>query len=110
VHLDQPTHPILALLTPLAGSAHSGRMGPQRLPDNQEDREVYLRDHRAGTSSRLSWASHRRAADTVIMTVKAFAGEPEVLYVALNYAYHSGMAVTMASDTEGEPNRDGTRQ
>ena len=25
------------------------------------------------------------------MTVKAFAGEPEVLYVDLDYAYHSGI-------------------
>ena len=32
------------------------------------------------------------------MTVKAFAGEPDVLYVALDYAYHSGMTVTMAPD------------
>jgi hypothetical protein len=32
------------------------------------------------------------------MTVKAFAGEPEPLYVALNYAYHAGTTVTMVSD------------
>jgi hypothetical protein len=38
------------------------------------------------------------------MTVKAFAGEPEVLYVALDYTYHSGIAVTMAVATErGKP-------
>lgn len=30
------------------------------------------------------------------MTVAAFAGEPEVLYVALEYASHSGVAVSMA--------------
>lgn len=42
--------------------------------------------------------SHRDSIDTVIMTVKAFAGEPDVLYVTLDYAYHSGMAVTMAPD------------
>jgi hypothetical protein len=30
------------------------------------------------------------------MTVKAFDEEPEVLYVALDYARHSGMAVNMA--------------
>jgi len=35
-----------------------------------------------------------------MMTVTAFAGEPEVLYVALNYAYHSGMTVTMAPMTD----------
>lgn len=85
-------------------------MGPQLLPDNQEDREVYLRDHRAGNFIEAVLGAHRHAADTVIMTVKAFAGEPEALYVALNYAYHSGVAVTMASDTEGEPNRADTTQ
>jgi hypothetical protein len=47
-------------------------MASRRLPDNQEDREVYLR----------------------------FAGEPEVLYVALDYAYHNDVTVTMAPATE----------
>jgi hypothetical protein len=37
-----------------------------------------------------------RQSIDVIMTVKAFAGEPEVLYVALEYAYYSGVGVTMA--------------
>jgi hypothetical protein len=73
-------------------------MGPQLLPDNQEDREVYLRAHRAGSFIEAVRDAHRRAADAVIMTIKAFAGEPEVLYVALNYAYHSGMSVTMAPE------------
>ncbi len=66
-----------------------------RLPDNQEDREVYLREHDAGRFIPVVDRT-RKEADTVIMTVKAFAGEPETLYVALNYAYHSGVAVTMA--------------
>ncbi len=69
-------------------------MGDQ-LPDNQEDREVYLREHDAGRFIPAVDRT-RKEADTVIMTVKAFAGEPETLYVALNYAYHSGVAVTMA--------------
>jgi hypothetical protein len=77
-------------------------MDPQPLPDTQEDREVYLRDHCAGNFIEAVLGSHRRAADTVIMTVKAFAGEPEALYVALNYAYHSGMAVTMAAETTSD--------
>jgi hypothetical protein len=42
--------------------------------------------------------ARRDSIGTVIMTVKAFAGEPDVLYVALDYAHHSGMTVTMASD------------
>jgi hypothetical protein len=32
------------------------------------------------------------------MTVKAFAGEPEPLYVDLNYVYHEGLTVTLVSD------------
>jgi hypothetical protein len=30
------------------------------------------------------------------MTVKAFAGEPNLLYVALDYAYESDVSITMA--------------
>jgi hypothetical protein len=74
-------------------------MASMRLPDNQEDREVYLRDHRAARFIEAVSHAGQESADTVIMTVKAFAGEPELLYVALNYAYHSGMSVTMAPDT-----------
>ena len=68
------------------------------LPDNQEGGEVYLRNHQAErfiTAVRKT----RQDADTILMTVKGFGGEPEALYVALNYAYHSGVAVTMAPDT-----------
>jgi hypothetical protein len=43
--------------------------------------------------------ARRNSASTVLMTVKAFAGEPEVLYVALNYANDCGMTVTMAPAT-----------
>jgi hypothetical protein len=64
------------------------------LPDNQEDREVYLREHNAANFIEAVTNGHRDSIDTVVMTVKAFAGEPDVLYVALDYAYHSGMAVT----------------
>jgi hypothetical protein len=66
-----------------------------RFPDTQEDREVYLREHRAARFIEMvNDARHQSAA--VIMTVKAFWGEPETLYVALEYAYHSGVGVTMA--------------
>jgi hypothetical protein len=47
-----------------------------RLPDNQEDREVYLREHRAGTFVEAVSNAQRDALDTVILTVGAFAGEP----------------------------------
>ena len=68
-------------------------MATDRLPSNQEDREVYLREHRAGEFVKAVSDARRDSVDTVIMTVKAFAGEPNVLYVALDYAYHSGMEV-----------------
>lgn len=69
------------------------------LPGNQEDREVYLREHNAADFIKAVADGSRDSIDTVIMTVKAFAGEPDVLYVALNYAYDSGMAITMAPDS-----------
>jgi hypothetical protein len=89
-------------LTVPAISADSGYMASTRLPDNQEDREVYLREHRAASFIEAVSNARRDSVDTVIMTVKAFAGEPDVLYVALDYAYHGSMTVTMASD----PGRD----
>jgi hypothetical protein len=74
-------------------------MASERLPDNQEDREVYLRDHRAGEFVKAVSDARRDSLDEVIMTVKGFAGEPEVLYVALDYAYDRGVTVTMAPAT-----------
>jgi hypothetical protein len=90
------------LLTRLLPPAHSRCMAT-RLPDNQEDREVYLREHNAARFIDMIHDARRDAVDVVIMTVKAFAGEPEVLYVALDYAYHSGVGVTMAD----QPPRSG---
>jgi hypothetical protein len=80
-------------------------MASVRLPDNQEDREVYLREHNAGSFVASINGARRSSIDTVMMTVKGFAGEPEVLFVALDYAYHNGVTVTMAPATEhdGEP-------
>lgn len=75
-------------------------MPTDRLPSNQEDREVYLRDHRAGEFIKAVSDARRDSVDTLVMTVEAFAGEPHALYVALDYAYHSGMSVTMAPATE----------
>jgi hypothetical protein len=94
--------PATHTLTAHAITADSGSMTTDRLPNNQEDREVYLHDHRAGKFIKAVTDARRDSVDTVIMTVKAFAGEPDVLYVALDYAYHSGMTVTMAPD----PGRD----
>ncbi len=79
-------------------------MASEYLPANQEDRVVYLRDHKANEFVKAVSDARRSSADEVIMTVKGFASEPDVLYIALDYAYHSGMTVTMAPATRrGEP-------
>jgi hypothetical protein len=70
-------------------------MTTDRLPSNQEDREVYLRDHRAGEFVKAASDARRDSVHTIIMTVKAFAGEPDVLYVALDYASHQGITITL---------------
>jgi hypothetical protein len=80
-------------------------MASEHLPDNQEDREVYLRDHGAESFVKAVDDANRESVGTVVMTVKAFAGEPEVLYVALDYAYHDSMTVTMAPTTEHDLRR-----
>jgi hypothetical protein len=77
-------------------TADSGYVTTDRLPDNQEDREIYLREHNAASFIETITNSRRDSVDTVIMTVKAFVGEPDVLYVALDYAYHRDIVVTMA--------------
>ena len=71
-------------------------MVSRRMSDNQEDRAAYLREHDALLFIGLIAEARRDSVDDVIMTVAAFAGEPEVLYVALEYASHSGVAVSMA--------------
>lgn len=73
-------------------------MATSRLPDNQEGQEVYLRDHDAASIIDAVSNARRDSVDTIIMTVKAFAGEPDVLYTALDYAYHRSLAVTMAPE------------
>lgn len=70
-------------------------MPTDRLPNNQEDREVYLREHDAANFIEAVTNARRDSIDTVIMTVTAFAGEPDVLYVALDYASHQGVTVTL---------------
>jgi hypothetical protein len=77
-------------------------MASTRLPTNQEDREVYLREHGAPRFIEAVRNARRDRVDMVLMTIKAFAGEPELLYVALDYAHHEGMSVTMVpADGDG---------
>ena len=68
----------------------------KRLPDNQEDRAAYLSEHDAVLFIDLIAEAHRDSVGDVITTVAAFTGEPEVLYVALEYASHIGVTVSMA--------------
>jgi len=71
-------------------------MSASTLPTDQQDREVFLREHEAA-SFIDAVAQTQRDADTVLMTIKAFAGEPDVLYVALDYAYAAGVTITMVA-------------
>jgi hypothetical protein len=77
-------------------------MPQQALPNNQEDREVYLREHDAGQFVESVSSTQTTKADTLIMMLDAFWGEPELLYVALNYARDQGVTVTMAPPSKGD--------
>jgi hypothetical protein len=74
-----------------------------RLPTNQKDREVYLCEHGVARFIEVVRDARRNRVATILMTVKAFAGEPELLYVALDYAYHEGIGVTMVPAEGDEP-------
>jgi hypothetical protein len=71
-------------------------MSHSKLPDNQEDREVYLRDHNAPSLITAVTDARANDLDTVIMMLDAFHGDPELLYVALDYARSQGVTITMA--------------
>jgi hypothetical protein len=73
-------------------------MPQQTLPTNQEDREVYLREHDAARFIDSVAASQREKAPVIIM-LDAFWREPDLLYVALDYARSSGVDVTLAATT-----------
>ncbi len=75
-------------------------MPQDTLPTNQEDREVYLRQHDAGNFVEAVSGAQTKKADTLIMMLDAFWNEPELLYVALNYARDQGVTVTMAPPSE----------
>lgn len=69
-------------------------MPQQVLPTNQEDRELYLREHDA-TGFIDSVATAQREQTPVIMMLDAFWREPDRLYVALDYARAIGVDVTL---------------
>lgn len=77
-------------------------MSHQKLPDNQEDREVYLRDHNAANFITAVNDARGDTIDTVIMTLDAFHQEPDLLYVALDYAKHNGVTVTIVAPVEAD--------
>jgi hypothetical protein len=66
---------------------------------NQEDREVYLREHDAAGFIDSVAAAQREKAP-VIMMLDAFWREPDLLYVALDYARASGVDVTLTPPIE----------
>jgi len=70
------------------------------LPNNQEDCEVFLREHDAGDFIEAVNSTQTKQADTLIMMLDAFWGEPELLYVALNYARDQGVTVTMTPPSD----------
>jgi hypothetical protein len=74
-------------------------MPVQGLPNNQEDREVYLHEHDAGSFIDSVTKAQREKAP-VIMMLDAFWREPDVLYVALDYARSSGVDVTLTPLSE----------
>jgi hypothetical protein len=61
-------------------------MSQQVLSNNQENREVYLRERNAANFIEVVRSTQTKKADTLIMMLDAFQGEPELLYVALSYA------------------------
>jgi hypothetical protein len=77
-------------------------MPRQVLPSNQEDREVYLREHDAANVIEAVKSTQTEQADTLITMLDAFWNEPELLNVALNYARDQGVTVTMATTKPGQ--------
>jgi hypothetical protein len=75
---------------------------PQRiLPTNLEDQEVYLREHERVAFIEAVKRTQTKKTDTLIMMLDAFWGEPELLYVALNYARDQGVTVMVAPPSDG---------
>lgn len=62
--------------------------------------EELLRSGNAGGFIDAVISARAEHADMVMMTVQAFAGESELLYAALRYAYLSGMEVRFAPKAE----------
>lgn len=66
-------------------------MSSQVLPTNQEDREVFLREHEAEQFVAAVASSKATTDCALVTTLDAFRNEPEVLYVALDYARDEGV-------------------
>jgi hypothetical protein len=69
------------------------------LPSTQEDQERYLREHNAANFI----ASVHKAKEIdapLLLTLRAFYQEPEILYVALDYANDLGVTVTLAPQAD----------
>lgn len=68
-------------------------MSDVALPNNQEDRAVYLDEH--GIGHFVYWVKRAKTEPPLVMLFDTFEGEPEVLYVALNYARDEDVAVAV---------------
>lgn len=69
------------------------------LPDTQESRADYLRAHNAANFLKAVAKSRQKSAE-LLLSVRAFYREPNVLYVALDYAAAENVSVlVMPSST-----------
>jgi len=72
------------------------------IPNNREDQERFLRDHNAANFIAGVAGARQKADDTVMLTVQAFYREPEVLYVAAEYASDMGVTLIVAPATTAQ--------
>lgn len=75
-------------------------MEAESLPRAAEDLEVFLREHQAADFVKAVAKCQETKSD-LLLSVKAFFREPDILYVALDYAASHGVTVQIvpASNT-----------
>jgi hypothetical protein len=75
-------------------------------PANQEDQEAFLAEHGAANFAKAVARCRQNQSDDprgmpVMLTLRAFFREPEVLYVALDYARAMGVEVRCVPGDDG---------
>jgi hypothetical protein len=69
-------------------------MDSTRLPTNQEDREVYLRER--GIRQFFEAVNHAKSSEApLVMLFRTFGGDPEALYIAVAYAIEENVPVAI---------------